>query len=402
MARNANPYSILKSEDISKGASSYSIELGDATQSAIFYPQVKLSFWDNECNFSIRFVDTQYERAKVDILPSGTVEWEKGIFKSRLYEKPNDQFEFEVELASKPSSNLIQFTIQDKEFNYYYQPPLSQEEIDEGCSRSEDVIGSYAVYHKSRKHNKDGSKKYFTGKAFHIYRPWAEDANGVRVWCDLNIEAGMMTITVPQQFLDSAVYPVIVDPTLGKTSFGASSSTRAANAICAINAGNAVENGTVTSISIGIDGNGVGTVNAKGVLFNAVGGGVNTIVSNGVSPSVLLPSSAGGLYTTINYSSSPSIVSGSPYAISAVSDATLKYYYDSTPSFDGFFHDANNYTTPIDTPSVTNTARDLSMYITYTAAGGSSIKTVMGLAKASVKTFKDLAIASVKTVEGLT
>jgi hypothetical protein len=66
---------------------------------------------------------------------------------------------------------------------------------------------------------------YRTGKAFHIYRPWAEDATGKRVWCRLRIKpkSNEMTVTIPQKFLDNAVYPVLVDPTLGYNTNGASS-----------------------------------------------------------------------------------------------------------------------------------------------------------------------------------
>lgn len=65
--------------------------------------------------------------------------------------------------------------------------------------------------------------EYKTGKAFHIYRPKAIDANGVEQWCSLDIKDGILTVIIPQNFLNKALYPVIVDPTFGYTSAGASS-----------------------------------------------------------------------------------------------------------------------------------------------------------------------------------
>jgi hypothetical protein len=141
--------------------------------------------------------------------------------------------EYEIVLSSKPKSNIFTLPFTTKDLVFYYQPPLTQEldpkEYDSiteteawkdgklSVSRPENVVGSYAVYHASK-----SGGVYGTGKAFHIYRPWAEDVKGVRVWCSLKVEKDTFTITVPQIFLDKAVYPVVVDPTFGYTSIGAS------------------------------------------------------------------------------------------------------------------------------------------------------------------------------------
>jgi len=85
------------------------------------------------------------------------------------------------------------------------------------------VVGSYAVYHSTKRNNIVGGMEYQTGKAFHIYRPHAVDADGVKVWCELDITEGELTVTVPEDFLNKASYPVVVDPTFGYSSVGASS-----------------------------------------------------------------------------------------------------------------------------------------------------------------------------------
>lgn len=190
------------------------IEIGDSKQPD-FLPQFKVMRWDNEVNFSMR--------AEVD--PNATVDIADGIVKYvatnyevHQYEKPDVSedggHEFEWVLPIQPKSNVLTATIQTKELDFFYQPALTQDEIDQGAERPDNVVGSYAVYHKSKRDNIVGGKEYKTGKAFHIYRPEAIDAKGNRTWCELNIEmnegSGVMTTTIPQKFLDTASYPVKV------------------------------------------------------------------------------------------------------------------------------------------------------------------------------------------------
>ena len=136
-------------------------------------------------------------------------------------------FEFEIILRERPASNVVEMAIEAEGLKFYYQPELTQEEIDEGAYRPEEVVGSYAVYHATcgQMHKKEDAEKYQTGKAFHIYRPKVYDANGNWIWGELNIdaEAGILSITVDQQWLNNAVYPVRVDPTFGYTEVGGAS-----------------------------------------------------------------------------------------------------------------------------------------------------------------------------------
>src|SRR3990167_591565 len=176
------------------------VEVGDF-KSVEWQPQVKLMRWDNEVNLSVRQVS------------EGT---------PNFYDV-EEGYEFEVILTEKPATNKVRFTIETKELDFFYQPPLTQQEIDEGAVRPDDVVGSYAVYHATKGGMNDAAgKEYKVGKAFHIYRPFAYDNEGNGVWCDLNITGANLTITIPQAFLDDAVYPVIVDPTFGNTGIGAS------------------------------------------------------------------------------------------------------------------------------------------------------------------------------------
>lgn len=137
-------------------------------------------------------------------------------------------FEIDIILDAAPTSNIFIYDIQTTGLNFYYQPELTQAEIDSGSSRPENVVGSYAVYHSTNRNNHNYQnniqKNYMTGKFCHIYRPQATDASGSSVWCDLDIDtdAGTMKVTVPQTFLDSAIYPVRIDPEFGTSTIGGS------------------------------------------------------------------------------------------------------------------------------------------------------------------------------------
>lgn len=201
------------------------IEIGDSKQPD-FKPQFKVMRWDNEVNFSIRATEHPAARVETD---NDIVKYVTPDYEVHQYEKPeageDGGFEFEWLLPRKPSTNVLSATIATKELDFFYQPPLTKEEIKEGLQRPENVEGSYAVYHKTKQNNRIGGKHYKTGKAFHIYRPKAIDAEGNEAWCELNIDEqhGLLTVTVPQEFLDQAIYPVLVDPTFGYTSVGSSS-----------------------------------------------------------------------------------------------------------------------------------------------------------------------------------
>lgn len=128
---------------------------------------------------------------------------------------------FELVLKGKPPVNSFTVPLISKNLRFSYQPFLTQEDIDAGVRCPLNVEGSYAVYHTTKKNN-----QYMTGKAFHIYRPIAEDALGVKAWCSIHIDKYIdptsLTVTIPQQFLDEATFPVTLDPDFGYTTVGAS------------------------------------------------------------------------------------------------------------------------------------------------------------------------------------
>lgn len=151
-------------------------------------------------------------------------------------ETEENGIELEILLDSKPPNNVFKFTGNvPKNCRAWYQKPLDfNQQLKLNVQQPANVAGSFAIYHADKANN-----EYGTGKIGHIYRPIAHDAKGLKVFCDFinykklsedneSIEVDFaygFDILVPQEFLDSATYPVVVDPTFGYTTAGASNTS---------------------------------------------------------------------------------------------------------------------------------------------------------------------------------
>lgn len=135
-------------------------------------------------------------------------------------------FKVDVLLTEKPDTNRFCYTIEGAEnYDFFYQPPLTEQEKAEGAVRPPEIEGSYAVYHKTLKNHVLGQENYATGKVMHIPRPqvWEiGNEEATKQWADLSYENGQLCVTAPQDFLDKADYTngVRIDPTFGYTTVG--------------------------------------------------------------------------------------------------------------------------------------------------------------------------------------
>ncbi len=90
-------------------------------------------------------------------------------------------------------------------------------------NRPDKIVGSYAVYYTDHANHAEGQVNYATGKAYHIFRPKVIDSNGETTWAVLSYDkSGILSVTVPQYFLNTAIYPITIDPTFGYTTHGGS------------------------------------------------------------------------------------------------------------------------------------------------------------------------------------
>lgn len=354
-------------------------EVGDAEQDD-FFPQFKTKHWDNECNFSARLVAGQGAVTEHD----GKLAYDDGEQIARFYEKDTGDedggFEFDVVLPKKPKSNVIRWTIQHKGLDFFYQPELTPKDIEEGAERPENVVGSYAVYHKTGRNNKVGGKEYRTGKAFHIYRPKAHDALNNEVWCDLNIDevACELTVTVPQDFLNSATYPVVVDPTFGYTSAGASG-LGIAFSTTSRRVGNTAtlgEAGTLDSLhAAGFVSSGSETISTK--MF------INTLndPSSNTHAEIANVENASQSYTTSKtfktFTAASEVLAADDYITSVVGDYADVVSSSGLVAYDssgGAYYAENfgSYASAAEDPWTASQAAsfNVSVYATYTASGG--------------------------------
>jgi len=118
----------------------------------------------------------------------------------------DSSFEYDCILNKEPDSNVITLLMEGAEgFDFFRQPDFVSDPF---------LKGSFAVYKKETMMGEG------TGKLCHIHRPLIIDARGRRVWGELAIVGNVLRITIPEQWLAGAVYPVIVDPTVGTTAVG--------------------------------------------------------------------------------------------------------------------------------------------------------------------------------------
>jgi hypothetical protein len=115
-------------------------------------------------------------------------------------------FEYDCILEKEPDSNVITLLMEGAEsFDFFRQPDFVKDPF---------LKGSYAVYKKETLVGEG------TGKLCHIHRPLIIDARGRRCWGELSIVGDELRITIPEQWLSEAAYPVTVDPTVGTTTIG--------------------------------------------------------------------------------------------------------------------------------------------------------------------------------------
>ena len=303
--------------------------------------------------------------------------------------------EVEFVLDKKPAINVVTVPIEVTNLRLLYQPALT-EEFEEAdceiwtathvktksgleCLRPENVVGSYAAYHDSKRDN-----EYKTGKAFHIYRPQLIDAEGKKAWAEFNRDAETtrkLIIMLPQKFLDEAVYPVTIDPTFGYTSIGASNDTWGlgyANSVKAILS----EAGTITSLSLYCS----GTINVITGLYADSGGAAGSLLAT--SSPATPTSTPAWVDFPINYAAS-----AATYHLVCLPNqtGTIAVKYDSASTHHGY-KSGNTYPTlpnPFNEGGSDST-NFYSFYATYTT--GATVQTVTDSLSLSDSTLRHKAL----------
>jgi hypothetical protein len=352
-----------------------------------FKPQMKIERWSNEVNMSIRFIND--EKNQIIRTEDGKIKWIGDKVEAHWYNISNIDHlesvsEFEVILKEKPISNELKFSIEMKGLEFSKQEELSDNEVKKIAGlkkitlleakrlcRPENVVNSYVAYYKNCPINFKNGKLYRNRKAFHIYRVKATDANGVSVWGDQNIDISkkLYTIVFPQQFLDEALYPVVIDPTFGYATAGASLDICQNNVVLILKQSSPsnISGLPVTDISIYGGDSGGTTCKAKWGIFTDVSN--RPLVTNGGGSEQTLNTTIGWKKMTLG--TSPSLSNNTTYCFGIATNATGSNYlsiaYDSI-SASSFYFDSFDYSTfgALGASLISYPNHYFSIYATYT------------------------------------
>lgn len=344
------------------------VEIGDSKDPTKFQPQQKISRWNNECNVSIRLKDFNNFTVETEVEKIKLINHTKEVHIYQI-EEGEGASEFEVILLEKPKTNVVEFTVQDKDVEYFYQPSLTEEEIEEGASRPDNIVGSYAIYAKEQKQNYVGGKEYKCGKVGHIFRPKIIDSVGREVWGTLHIENGMLSVTIPQYFLDNAVYPVIhaAGLTFGYGTAGGTSTSTNTPGGSLYRAPS--ENGAITQMSVYASAISGQDYNIATAIYSDNAGDINTFLAEDSGNTTVTSNGPEWYGVSISYSFTANLYY---WLMRWYSAPGANYFYDagslqqyradvSPPAFetweDPFVDDFSQ-------------SRKLSIYATYTATEG--------------------------------
>ena len=371
------------------------IEIGDSKVPTEFMPQVKMMRWDNEVNFSVRLKSECFAGLAEVSFDKDKIIWEKGDAKIEYYDYTEGEGGYKMVwyLKSKPVTNKVEFSLQSKGLNFFYQPSLTVEfqsgysnEFKRGIvvsetqvkdlndlggralvNRPENVVGSYAAYHQTKGRMNDiNGKEYKVGKAFHIYRPKLIDADGWEVWGNLNIdiEKGIYEVEIPQDFLDNAVYPIKSNDNFGNESSAGTEFVPSDNYLYG-SVHSAPAGGTIQAIVCYIKGQYGTTGDWKGVTV--LHSNLN-IITDGVTEPDLNISTVWS-WKTATYGTDPTIIGSTDYVLAIVTllgGSSGDSVYDTGTTNQGHLDSSNSYSTPTNPTDATLYDRNYCIYATYT------------------------------------
>ncbi len=392
---------VVSGDALEARVDAFTTSIGIADQRA---PAVSIAKWGDETFFEMRLVTPQLATS-VDYEGAAVV-WRSATAIARVYDREGlgqaGGLEFDVQLLARPPTNVVTFAMASRNLTFDYQAPLAHERADGSTwevnpwgglrERPANVNGSYAVYHATAAGDYAalGGHNYESGKAFHIYRPWAQDATGRRVWAALDIDATRtrLTITVPPEFLATATYPVLVDPTFGYSGTAASDDNIGGAHILAKATSNPASNGTLDSVTI------KGRIKSDVAVNGHPNHGPAIYSDSSGTPNALLEgiNSSGTLYTgsdaevTKAMAGTTSLTSGTQYWLGSQQVGLISDYAgcDAWFKFDAsggtgnlYFKVSNTASNPVNweaTASGYTAADNEKVYIfgTFTASGGAT------------------------------
>ena len=300
----------------------------------IFVPEIILYRFGEECSVILGepLVNNEplSQKNAGSVLTADVIQWASKDIQFNFYPVKIDSqnelgsFEYDMTIANSKAGtdtilSSISFPMTSEGLNFYYQPPLTQEEIDAGTFRPENVEGSYAVYHSTKRDHIIGQTNYGTGKAFHIYRPMLVDNVGDIAYADIIITEGWLTIDYSniQAWLNKAKYPVsqVAGLNFGYTGTGNTDDYPPANMLLG-SVGTSPATANMLGISMSAYGYGGLSTNYKlGIWANADNG---ALLTNALTPAIDPDTILG--WDTGTFATQPDIAQSTAYMLCHIND----------------------------------------------------------------------------------
>lgn len=372
-------------------------------------PEAHASKWGGECWLRVRHADAnEIDRADKAAKAQGkalktaekaSLRSEKGkpvldiptTGRVRRHEIREGSLKWDVvyeDASALPADGIERFQLEFPEgLTWHYQPELTPEEIAEGCERPENVVGSYAGYwnQAGRYLDKNGEEiaNYETGKFAHLYRPEMVDAVGNRCWAEQELVGNELRITLPTEWMSSAVYPVTLDPTFGYDGSGAS---LAASGGIRGTEYNLPVNGDVESISVRWQ----SASSQSGYINYAIYDSSDDLVAHVGATDIVndlnWDQAAHAAWYTISFGTKPNLTAGNYVLVGLAGRTTIdiRMRFDVVSSKRYFLASAD--TTPPDPFNGTIGTADFkySIYATYEESGGGAALTILQALQANI------------------
>ena len=285
---------------------------------------------------------------------------------------------WEVEWAKKqdvPAEGYVDFLLGfPAGLTFTKQPPLTQQEIDQGNQRPDNVVNSYAVYwpQAGRFLMPDGSEinNYETGKFAHVFRPNLIDDAGNWTWIDQTaiVNGGTkLRVYLDSAWLAGATFPVRLDPTFGYSTLGGTGGYFGQNYLGAHDRDTPADSGTADSITMYCYANSGTTSVTFGIWSNSSNKPATLLADTGASTVTTTPG-----WVTLNLDSGLSVAAGTLYWLGQNHSATeLWFRFDSTGTRDSYY-ESKTYSagslSSFSAPSGWGLSNRTSIYATYTVA----------------------------------
>jgi hypothetical protein len=142
----------------------------------------------------------------------------------------DDAIEHEIHwgsVADVPASGFVDFEVQTTPgAEIIYQPPLTQQQKDNGDYRPPEMEGGFVVYHNQagRFVGHDGAElvNFETGKIANLCRMFVRNDDGDIAWCDMSRTGNVIRAALPMDFILQSGGSPVLGPTFGYSSVGGS------------------------------------------------------------------------------------------------------------------------------------------------------------------------------------